>query len=57
MHKLTQIPKWVKTTCPYCGTGCGVEAQVNQSGKTFTEHDLAELENYWQQVKIQEKKV
>ncbi|PKG83443.1 nucleoside triphosphate pyrophosphohydrolase [Colwellia sp. 75C3] len=33
----------------------GVEAQVNQSGKTFTEHDLAELENYWQQVKIQEK--
>ena len=35
----------------------GVEAQVNQSGKTFTEHDLAELENYWQQVKIQEKKV
>jgi ATP diphosphatase len=35
----------------------GVEEQVNQSGKTFTEHDLAELENYWQQVKIQEKKV
>jgi ATP diphosphatase len=33
----------------------GVEEQVNQSGKTFTEHDLAELENYWQQVKIQEK--
>lgn len=35
----------------------GVEEQVNQSGKTFTEHDLAELESYWQQVKIQEKKV
>ncbi|MFQ3276240.1 MAG: ATP diphosphatase [Colwellia sp.] len=35
----------------------GVEEQVNQSGKTFTEHDLAELENYWQQVKVQEKKV
>ncbi|PKI12678.1 nucleoside triphosphate pyrophosphohydrolase [Colwellia sp. 12G3] len=33
----------------------GVEEQVNKSGKTFTEHDLAELENYWQQVKIQEK--
>jgi ATP diphosphatase len=33
----------------------GVEEHVNQSGKTFTEHDLAELENYWQQVKIQEK--
>lgn len=35
----------------------GVEEQVNQSGKTFPEHDLAELENYWQQVKVQEKKV
>ena len=34
----------------------GVEAQVNQSGKSFTEHDLAELENYWQQVKKQENK-
>ncbi|WP_057832398.1 nucleoside triphosphate pyrophosphohydrolase [Colwellia sp. TT2012] len=34
----------------------GVEAQVHQSGKSFTEHDLAELENYWQQVKKQEKK-
>ena len=34
----------------------GVEAQVNQSGKSFTEHDLAELENYWQQVKNQENK-
>ncbi|MBU2869604.1 nucleoside triphosphate pyrophosphohydrolase [Colwellia sp. E2M01] len=33
----------------------GVEAQVNESGKSFTEHDLSELENYWQQVKIQEK--
>ncbi len=35
----------------------GVEEQVNQSGKSFTEHDLAELESYWQQVKIQEKQV
>lgn len=34
----------------------GVEAQVNKSGKSFTEHNLNELENYWQQVKIQEKK-
>lgn len=33
----------------------GVEAQVNRSGKAFTEHDLAELEYYWQKVKIQEK--
>jgi len=35
----------------------GVEEQVNQSGKSFTEHDLAELENYWQQVKTQEKQI
>ncbi len=35
----------------------GVEERVNQSGKTFTEHDLAELESYWQQVKIQEKQL
>jgi ATP diphosphatase len=34
----------------------GVEEQVNKSGKSFTEHDLAELENYWQHVKSQEKK-
>lgn len=34
----------------------GVEEQVNGSGKTFTEHDLAELESYWQHVKSQEKK-
>jgi len=34
----------------------GVEAQVNQSGKSFSEHDLAELESYWQHVKSQEKK-
>jgi ATP diphosphatase len=33
----------------------GVEEQVNNSGKSFTEHDLAELESYWQQVKTQEK--
>ncbi len=33
----------------------GVEEQVNKSGKCFSAHDLAELENYWQQVKQQEK--
>jgi len=34
----------------------GVEAQVNESGKSFTEHNLSELENYWQEVKIKEQK-
>jgi ATP diphosphatase len=33
----------------------GVEAQVKESGKAFTEHELAQLEEYWQQVKSQEK--
>lgn len=33
----------------------GVEQQVSDSGKAFSEHDLAELEQYWQQVKQQEK--
>lgn len=34
----------------------GVEEQVNKSGKEMSEHDLAELEQYWQIVKQQEKK-
>ena len=33
----------------------GVESQVFQSGKTFEQHPLAELEQYWQQVKLSEK--
>jgi len=33
----------------------GVEAQVQNSGKAFTEHNLAQLEQYWQHVKVQEK--
>lgn len=33
----------------------GVEAQVNQSGQSFAQHDLEQLEEYWQQVKKQEK--
>jgi len=33
----------------------GVEAQVNDSGRDFSQHDLAQLEQYWQQVKVNEK--
>jgi ATP diphosphatase len=33
----------------------GVEAQVNESGKEFSQHNLEQLEQYWQQVKVQEK--
>lgn len=33
----------------------GVEALVADSGQSFSEHNLAELDQYWRQVKIQEK--
>jgi len=33
----------------------GVEAQVRESGKEFSAHDLEQLEQYWQQVKVREK--
>ncbi len=33
----------------------GVEAQVQQSGRDFPQHNLEQLEQYWQQVKMQEK--
>lgn len=33
----------------------GVERQVKQSGLDFTQHDLVQLEQYWQQVKLNEK--
>ena len=33
----------------------GVEAQVNNSDKSFEQHSLDELEAFWQQVKISEK--
>jgi len=32
-----------------------VEAQVQQSGRDFSQHNLEQLEQYWQQVKMQEK--
>ena len=33
----------------------GVEAQVQQSGRDFSEHNLEQLEEYWQHVKMNEK--
>ena len=33
----------------------GVETKVKQSNKVFTEHNLKELEGYWQEVKKEEK--
>ncbi|HCH70955.1 MAG TPA: nucleoside triphosphate pyrophosphohydrolase [Colwellia sp.] len=33
----------------------GVEIQVNDSGKDFSQHNIEQLEQYWQEVKVQEK--
>jgi len=33
----------------------GVEAQVSESGRDFSQHNLEQLEQYWQQVKVKEK--
>lgn len=35
----------------------GVEAQVQQSERDFSQHSLEQLELYWQQVKVQEKSI
>jgi assimilatory nitrate reductase catalytic subunit len=39
--KLSAIPTTVRTTCPYCGVGCGVKAQVGQDGALAIAGDLA----------------
>jgi assimilatory nitrate reductase catalytic subunit len=39
--KLSAIPMTVRTTCPYCGVGCGVNAQVGQDGALSIAGDAA----------------
>jgi assimilatory nitrate reductase catalytic subunit len=39
--KLSAIPTTVKTTCPYCGVGCGVSAKVEQGGDIALSGDTA----------------
>jgi assimilatory nitrate reductase catalytic subunit len=39
--KLSAIPTTVRTTCPYCGVGCGVQAQVGQDGALAIAGDAA----------------
>ena len=34
-HPLTD--DWIKTVCPYCGVGCGVEAKLNQEAAQITD--------------------
>ncbi|UPW17610.1 molybdopterin-dependent oxidoreductase [Agarivorans sp. TSD2052] len=40
-----QSQQWIKTTCPYCGTGCGVEAKVASDGKVTVRGDAAHPAN------------
>jgi len=39
---------WTKTTCAYCGVGCGVEAQVNAQGTLDIRGDKDHPANYGQ---------
>ena len=39
--KLSAIPTTVRTTCPYCGVGCGVKAEVGQDGAVAIAGDAA----------------
>lgn len=37
---------WIKTTCPYCGVGCGVEARVTTSNSIEVRGDQSHPANY-----------
>lgn len=37
---------WIKTTCAYCGVGCGVEARLEASGEVAIRGDLQHPANY-----------
>ncbi|MGL6257902.1 molybdopterin oxidoreductase family protein [Vibrio sp. WXL210] len=39
-------PGWVKTTCAYCGVGCGVEARPTLSGQLEVRGDKSHPANY-----------
>ncbi|GAA5217734.1 molybdopterin-dependent oxidoreductase [Corallincola platygyrae] len=36
---------WIKTTCPYCGVGCGVEANVSSDGQVTVRGDKSHPAN------------
>jgi len=38
--------KWVKSTCGYCGVGCGLYIGVNENGATYTKGDPTHKVNY-----------
>ncbi len=38
--------EWIKTTCAYCGVGCGIEAKVDSSGTVLVRGDESHPANY-----------
>ncbi|HXY57437.1 MAG TPA: nitrate reductase [Methylocystis sp.] len=43
---MTAAPRIVRTTCPYCGTGCGVEARIASSGEVEIAGDKTHPANF-----------
>ena len=46
MTKTTELIKKVRTTCPYCGVGCGIIASVNQNNQVTIQGDQDHPANY-----------
>lgn len=51
MPHIEKIPskikqEWIKSTCPYCGVGCGIEARVLSSGKLDVRGDKDHPANF-----------
>ena len=42
----TSTEKWTKTTCAYCGVGCGIEAKVGSTGEIAIRGDEEHPANY-----------
>ena len=41
----SQAPPTIKTTCPYCGVGCGVQGRVGQARDLIVSGDIAHPAN------------
>ncbi len=43
---VSTLTPWIKSTCPYCGVGCGIEARPNASGLLEVRGDKDHPANY-----------
>jgi assimilatory nitrate reductase catalytic subunit len=46
MNALPSHPPAIRTTCPYCGVGCGILAAVDRRGGTTISGDPAHPANF-----------